>query len=119
MRKRLKRSLKAVAEWSKEHMHDTLAEQRSGLNQKLRGHYQYYGRPTNYQSIWRFYVVVRRIWKQCLNRRTRGGTVTWERFAHILARYPLELPCITHAWVKCVVLEEPVAGNLHDRVSEG
>jgi group II intron reverse transcriptase/maturase len=100
MRKRLKRSLKAVAEWSKEHMHDTLAEQRSGLNQKLRGHYQYYGRPTNYQSIWRFYVAVRRIWKQCLNRRTRGGTVTWERFAHILARYPLEPPRITHAWVK-------------------
>ena len=25
------------------------------LNPKLRGHYQYYGRPTNSRSLWRFY----------------------------------------------------------------
>ncbi len=100
MRKRLKRSLKAVTKWCKEHMHDTLDKQRIGLNKKLRGHYEYYGRPTNYQSIWRFYRVVRRIWKECLNRRTRGKTVTWDKFAHIIARYPLELPRITHAWAK-------------------
>ena len=28
--------------------HDTLDEQREALNKKLQGHYQYYGRPTNY-----------------------------------------------------------------------
>ncbi len=100
MRKRLKRSLKAAAEWCELHMHDTLDEQRKGLNKKLRGHYEYYGRPTNYQGLWRFYRVVRRVWKGCLNRRTRGRTVTWEKFAHILARYPLELPRITQVWAK-------------------
>jgi RNA-directed DNA polymerase len=98
MRKRLRRSLRAVAVWCKEHRHVTLEEQQKGLNQKLRGHYQYYGRPTNYQGIWRFYRVVRRIWKECLNRRTRGRTVTWTKFGHIIARYPLELPRITQAW---------------------
>jgi RNA-directed DNA polymerase len=98
MRKRLKRSLKAVADWSKEHRHHTLDEQREALNKKLEGHYQYYGRPTNYGSLWRFYRVVRRIWKESLNRRTRGKTVTWEKFGHIEARYPLRLPRITQAW---------------------
>jgi group II intron reverse transcriptase/maturase len=100
MRKRLKRSLKAIAEWCKEHMHDTLDEQQDGLNKKLRGHYQYYGRPTNYKSLWRLYRVVRRIWKESLNRRTRGRTVTWEKLAHTIARYPLELPRITQAWTR-------------------
>jgi hypothetical protein len=98
MSKRLKRSLKAATFWCKQHRHDTLEEQQKGLNQKLRGHYQYYGRPTNYHGIWRFYRVVRRIWKESLNRRTRGRTVTWEKFGHIIARYPLELPRITQAW---------------------
>lgn len=98
MRKRLKRSLRAVAEWCKEHMHDTLEEQRGSLNKKLLGHYEYYGRPTNHRNLWRFYRVVRRIWKENLNRRTRGRTVTWEKFSHIEARYPLALPRITQAW---------------------
>jgi hypothetical protein len=44
MRKRLRRSLKAVAQWCQEHMHDSVDEQQKTLNAKLRGHYQYYGR---------------------------------------------------------------------------
>jgi RNA-directed DNA polymerase len=98
MNKRLKRSLKAVTEWCKEHLHDTLEEQQASLNKKLRGHYEYYGRPTNHSSLRRFYQVVRRVWKECLNRRTRGRTVTWEKFVQIEARYPLLLPRITQAW---------------------
>jgi len=100
MRKRLRRSLKAVAEWCHEHMHDTLTEQQNSLNTKLRGHYEYYGRPTNYQCLWQFYRVVRRIWKECLNRRTRGRTVTWEKFGHIIASFPLQPPRITKAWAR-------------------
>jgi RNA-directed DNA polymerase len=98
MRKRLKRSLKAVADWCKEHRHNTLDEQRKTLNKKLQGHYEYYGRPSNYRSLWKFYRAVRRIWKESLNRRTRGKTVTWEKFERIEARYPLALPRITQAW---------------------
>ncbi|MDA2927004.1 hypothetical protein MYX78_07185 [Acidobacteria bacterium AH-259-G07] len=44
-------------------------EQGEALNRKLRGHYQYYGRPTNYQSL-KYYRAVRRIWKKWLKRRT-------------------------------------------------
>jgi hypothetical protein len=44
MRKRLRRSLKAVTAWCREHRHDPVDAQHQALNRKLRGHYQYYGR---------------------------------------------------------------------------
>jgi RNA-directed DNA polymerase len=96
--KRLRRGLKAIAEWCKEHRHVPVSEQMKTLNAKLRGHYQYYGRPTNYRSIWQFYRRVRRIWREWLSRRTRGHPLTWERYAEILRQYPLLRPRITHAW---------------------
>jgi RNA-directed DNA polymerase len=43
--KRLRRGLKAVAEWCQKHRHEPVAEQQKILNAKLRGHYQYYGPP--------------------------------------------------------------------------
>jgi group II intron reverse transcriptase/maturase len=96
--KRLRRGLKAVADWCKQHRHDPVEEQQKTLNAKLRGHYQYYGRPTNYRSIRQFYRRVRRIWRKWLNRRTRGRTLTWDRYLEILRQYPLLPPRITHAW---------------------
>jgi len=93
--KRLRRGLKAIAEWCREHLHDPVDEQQKTLNAKLRGHYQYYGRPTNYRSLWQFYRKVRRIWRGWLSRRTRGRKLTWERFAEILQQHPLLRPRIT------------------------
>jgi group II intron reverse transcriptase/maturase len=98
MAKRLRRGLKAIAEWCQEHRHDPVGQQQKILNAKLRGHYQYYGRPTNYHSIWQFYREVRRTWRKWLSRRTRGRWLTWERFAAILRQHPLLPPRITHAW---------------------
>src|SRR5882724_3640234 len=82
--KRLRRGLKAVADWCKQHRHDPVDEQQKTLNAKLRGHYQYYGRPTNYRSIWQFYRRVRCIWREWLGRRTRGHGMTWQRFKNSL-----------------------------------
>jgi RNA-directed DNA polymerase len=82
----------------KRHRHDPVKEQQKTLNAKLRGHYQYYGRPTNYRSIGQFYRRVQRIWKEWLGRRTRGKRLTWERFKDILRQFPLLLPRITQAW---------------------
>jgi RNA-directed DNA polymerase len=96
--KRLRRGLKAIAEWCKMHRHDPVAEQQKTLNAKLRGHYQYYGRLTNYRSIWQFYRRVRRIWHEWLNRRTRGRTLSWERYVQILRQHPLLRPRITQSW---------------------
>ena len=96
--KRLRRGLKAIADWCKQHRHEPVAEQQKTLNAKLRGHYQYYGRPTNYHSLWQFHRKVRRIWRTWLSRRTRGRTLTWERYAEILRQFPLLRPRITHSW---------------------
>jgi len=96
--KRFRRGLKAIADWCREHRHDPVSKQQKTLNAKLRGHYQYYGRPTNYRGIWRFHQTVRRIWRQGLSRRTRGRRLTWERFEAILRQYPLLKPRIMHAW---------------------
>ena len=96
--KRLRRGLLAVAAWCQEHRHDPVSTQQKTLNAMLRGHYQYYGRPTNYRSLWKFYRRVRRIWRGWLSRRTRGKRLTWERFEAILWQYPLLRPQITPAW---------------------
>ena len=61
MRKRLRRGLNAVSEWCRKHRTDPVNEQQKTLNAKLRGHYQYYGRRTNYRSLWQFYRRVLRM----------------------------------------------------------
>ena len=99
MKKRLKRSLKSVAQWCRAHRHDPVKEQQATLNAKLRGHYQYYGRASNYQSLWQFYCGVRGIWHKWLTRRTRGTTLPWGKYQQLLQRHPLALPRIVHSWV--------------------
>lgn len=96
MRKRLRRSLSEVCTWCQGHRHDPVPEQTKALNEKLRGHYQYYGRPTNFRSLWRFFRGVRGIWKKWLNRRTRGKTMDWARYDALLKRHALLRPWITH-----------------------
>jgi group II intron reverse transcriptase/maturase len=95
--KRLARGLKAVWEWCRQHRHDPVSEQQKTLNAKLRGHYQYYGRRTNYRAIRQFYYRVVRIWREWLGRRTRAKPQTWERFPELLRQHPLLPPRITHA----------------------
>lgn len=98
MKKRLKRSVKAIAQWCKKNRHAPVAEQCTALNAKLRGHYQYYGRASNYHNLVRFYRMVSRQWKKWLNRRTRGTTLFWDKYNQLLQCYPLALPRITHAY---------------------
>src|SRR5215469_12985518 len=96
--KRLRRGLKSIAAWCKQHRHDPVSEQQKTLNAKLRGHYQYYGRPTNHASVRRFYREVCGIWRKWLNRRTRGNPLTWEKYYEILRQNPLLTPrIIMHA----------------------
>lgn len=40
---RLRRALVTIGLWCREHRHDSVAKQQTGLNQKLRGLYGYYG----------------------------------------------------------------------------
>lgn len=102
MRKRLRRSLKRASEWCQRHRHDPVVEQWRALNVMLRGHYQYYGRATNFRSLWEFYRVVRRTWRKWLNRRTRGKSLPWRVYDKLLAAYPLQRPYIARPWAGAV-----------------
>ena len=98
MKKRLRRGLTAIAEWCRAKRHEPVDKQQMTLNAKLRGHYQYYGRPSNSRSIGQFYRAVCHIWRKWLSRRTRGKGMTWEKYVELLLRHPLLLPRIAHSW---------------------
>ncbi|MGH9339702.1 MAG: group II intron maturase-specific domain-containing protein [Acidobacteriota bacterium] len=98
MRKRLRRSLRKVTAWCRAHRHDPVDEQQAALNRKLRGHYQYYGRSTNFRSLEEFYQAVRRIWHKWLNQRTRGNTLNWQAYRQLLQRHSLLRPRLSRPW---------------------
>jgi RNA-directed DNA polymerase len=98
MRKRLRRSLKAMTAWCREHRHNPVDEQQKALNRKLRGHYQYYGRSTNFRSLLEFYERVKRIWQKWLNRRSRGNLLNWSVYEQLLRRHPLLRPRLSRPW---------------------
>src|SRR5262249_45420927 len=98
MRKRVRRSLTAVARWCQEHRHEEGGPAAEKPQRQLRGHYPYYGRPTNFLSLRQFYRGIRRVWRKWLNRRTRGRWLTWEQYLDLLRRHPLLQPRIMHSW---------------------
>jgi RNA-directed DNA polymerase len=98
MRKRLRRSLKAMTAWCREHRHDPVDAQQKAINRKLRGHYQYYGRSTNFRSLLEFHQRVQRIWQKWLNRRSRGNLLNWSAYEQLLRRHPLLRPRLSRPW---------------------
>jgi RNA-directed DNA polymerase len=120
MKKRLRRSLKAVAEWCRIHRHDAVDKQQAILNAKLRGHYRYYGRPTNYHSQWQIYRVVQRTWKKWLERRTRDSPSVGRRTSSSCAATRC---CVrgshTFGSERRVIPEEPTAVVPHGGVCGG
>ena len=94
--KRLTRKLKSLREEARRRMHDPVADQHRWLCQVLRGHYTYYGLPSNFRSLNAFYQEVRRLWFRALRRRSQRR-MTWLKFGALLQRLPLPTPRITHA----------------------
>jgi RNA-directed DNA polymerase len=69
--------------------HISLSEQQQKLNEKLRGHYAYYGVTGNSGALSRFLWEVERRWRKWLYRRSRTRSMNWTRFRRTLQRYPL------------------------------
>jgi group II intron reverse transcriptase/maturase len=89
---RFRRGLKAIAEWCREHRHDSVEAQRRALDQKLRGHYGYYGLIGNADALWRFLDRTVGIWRKWLDRRSHKAHMTWERMERLLEHYKLPQP---------------------------
>jgi group II intron reverse transcriptase/maturase len=100
-RDRLRRSLRRVNTWCREHRHDAVKEQRAELSRKLQGHYAYYGVTGNYRALSRYSDEVRRIWQKWLSRRNNRG-LNWERMGAILEVFALPRPRIVHSVFRTV-----------------
>lgn len=93
---RLRRSLRRVVEWCRNHRHYALREQQDALSRKLRGHYAYYGVTGNFRALAQYFEAVKRIWHKWLSRRNNRG-LDWERMREILVAYPLPRPRVVHS----------------------
>jgi group II intron reverse transcriptase/maturase len=93
---RLRRSLRAMWEWCMTHRHRSVREQQHKLNQKLRGHFGYYGITSNGRALETFRMEVLRIWQYWLARRSRLG-MPWDRFNAIVRRFPLLPARVVHS----------------------
>ena len=78
---------------------DPVGVQQQKLNQKLQGHYGYYGITGNFLAVKRFQELVKRIWRYWLNRRNRERSLTWAIMNRLLQRYPLAPARIVHKYI--------------------
>ena len=93
---RFGRAVRSIAHWCRLNRHQPIGEQHLKLQQKLLGHYAYYGINGNYAALQRFYHEVQRRWFKWLNRRNRQRELTWSLFNVLVGRYPLPVPRIVH-----------------------
>src|SRR4051812_13591102 len=82
-RDRLRRSLRSVAQWCREHRHDPINEQWVALTAKLRGHFAYYGITGNSACLREFRHHARSAWHKWLSRRSEKARIPWERFGEL------------------------------------
>jgi hypothetical protein len=90
---RFSRAVRSIDQWCRDNRHISLGEQQQKLNEKLRGHYAYYGVTGNSGALSRFLWEVERRWRKWLYRRSRSRTMDWVRFRRTLQRYPLARVC--------------------------
>jgi RNA-directed DNA polymerase len=96
-RSRFGRALLRVGQWCRRNLHRSVGEQHRRLVQALRGHYAYFGITGNSSALARFLYEVRRVWRKWLDRRSGRGTMPWDRFERLVARYPLPPARVVHS----------------------
>ena len=100
---RFSRAIKKIAEWCRKFRHRPLAEQRQTLGQKLRGHDAYYGITGNLSMLRRLRLVVERVWRKWLARRSRGEPLPWDYFKQLLGHVPLPPARVVHSVYRLAV----------------
>lgn len=97
MRKRLRAKLLAIKTELRKQLHKSVREQGKWLASVLRGHFAYYGVPTNSRALGliRFWAV--RIWCRMLRRRSQKHRITWARMSRIAGKW-LPSAKISHPW---------------------
>ena len=96
-KKRLRRAMKAVWQWCRNHRHDPLREQHRQLSRRLQGHDPYSGIRGNYGKLEALYEWADKAWRSWLRRRSQQSAIPWEKFFRLRTIYPLPQPSIVHS----------------------
>jgi group II intron reverse transcriptase/maturase len=94
---RLRRTLRRLREWCRDHRHAPIEAQHLGLTRKLKGHYAYFGVTQNSPALREVWHHVKAVWRKALATRSQRG-LTWETMHKLLQRYPLPFPRIVHQY---------------------
>jgi len=97
---RFSRAVRSIDSWCRSNRHQPIGLQQQKLNQKLRGHYAYYGITGNSWALGRFRYEVQRCWQKRLNRRNRQRTMDWNVFERLIQRYPLAPVRTVHSVIR-------------------
>lgn len=79
----------------------------AAFNQRLRGHWEYYGVIGNFASLRQFFDAAVRILHKWLNRRSQKASFTWKAFVRCLTRLGVERPRITESRQRQLPLFDP------------
>ena len=86
-RKRLQAKLSEVKIELKRRMHAPIPATGMWLRSVVRGHFRYYGVPTNSPALSVFRFQVGRLWRRALSRRSQNGRVRWDRMRRLIDRW--------------------------------
>ena len=93
-RKKKSMKIKEYKIWIKENRNKELKYIIKKTNEKLRGHYQYFGITDNSKMLEQYYLQIKRLIFKWLNRRSQRKSYNYEQFEEMLKIYPLIKPKI-------------------------
>lgn len=91
-KKKFNSKVNTFNKWMRENRRLPLSIIWEKVNQKLVGHYNYYGVSDNWNNLLRFKRQVERIIYYWLKRRSQRCKLTWDKFDTMLKNYPLKQP---------------------------
>lgn len=99
-RKKYRKKVSEMSRWLKKSRGMKVSLLIKKVNQKLRGHYQYYGITDNSRMMVRYCYETRKVLFKWLNRRSQRKSYTWDEFNELLKYCPLEQPKIYHSIIR-------------------
>lgn len=93
-RKKKSMKIKEYKIWIKENRNKELKYIIKKTNEKLRGHYQYFGITDNSKMLEQYYLQIKRLIFKWLNKRSQRKSYNYEQFEEMLKIYPLIKPKI-------------------------
>jgi len=97
-RKKRNAKLARLRDEMRERRHELVPAQHAWLTSVLRGHYRYYGVPTNSRALGQFRERVRASWHRQLQRRSQRAAWNRPQRAAFDRRFPLPPARIHHPW---------------------